>query len=147
MKTIVTMIINDGKPSETDISAYSNECASIHITAQNMQEALKLLTDAEKKAQKAAKAWKPVEKKPEQKQKTYKDYAAEYEATEEGQRFIKEIKNARKVGTTYGNGGLRMSQVDYLMCKHNNILLEGLSDIYALGYRSGFNKGKKVSKA
>ena len=147
MRYVVTMIINDGRPSEVDIHATCTERAVIHITAKTLQEGADILKDAEEKAKNAARDWKPVEKKEAPKPtKTREEFIEEYEATTDGKRFLKQIENSRTLEEKYGFGGLRMSQVDYLATKHRNNLINGVTDLYALGYKSGFDKAKKLYK-
>lgn len=142
------MIINDGRPSEVEVHATCNECAVIHITAQNLEEGIAILKGSDKKAEQKARDWKPVEKKEAPKPtKTHEEFIEEYEATADGKKFLKQIENARSLEAKQGFGGLRMSQMNYLAHKHRNNLINGITDVYSLGYKSGFEKARKLYKA
>ena len=148
-KRVVVIMIEDGSPQKKEVKAFSNTSANIFITAETMQEALTLLQEGIPEAQKATELWQPTqeEEKPIEKGKSFDEEAAEYEATPKGQRFIKQLQNARQFEHKYGNGGLYYSELDYLACKHHNNLINGCSDIYCLAYRSGYNKGMKRGRA
>ena len=74
--------------------------------------------------------------------------AAAYEATPGGKRFAKSIENALQFTYTHGNnyGGLTCGQLNYLADKHQNNLINGSFDIWALAYRIGYKDGVKASK-
>ena len=96
------------------------------------------------------------EEEPAQDQKHYYDMsrsieemqeaAAAYEASPEGKRFIKSIENAIEFTFKHSNGGLTVTQLNYLANKHCNSLLNGSFDLTALAYRRGYMNGKAAAK-
>lgn len=148
-KRIVVLMVDDESPQKKEVKAFSNTSANIFISTATMQEALTLLQEAIPEAQKATELWQPTqeEEQPIKKGKSFEEEAAEFEATPAGKRFVKQLQNARQFEYYQGNGGLRMSELDYLACIHHDSLIDGCFDIYSLAFRSGYNKGMKRGRA
>lgn len=72
--------------------------------------------------------------------------AKEYEESPAGRRFVKTIENAKKFTLKHSKGSLHTMQLNYLVNKHDNSLLNGSFDLTALAYRTGYNAGKAAAK-
>lgn len=160
MKYTVLMMIEDERSQTVEAEAFSEESANIYISAGSWQQAQELLTQGQDLAAEACRNWKPEdvqpEEEPEQDQKNYYDMsrsieemqeaAAAYEASPKGQRFTKSIENAIEFTFKHSNGGLTVTQLNYLANKHYNSLLNGSFDLTALAYRRGYMNGKAAAK-
>lgn len=157
MKKIITMMIEDNNNPSTDVQAFSKNDSVIFITAKDTETALILLDKAQGKAEEACKNWEgeEQEQEPQEKQHYYTitrsieemdERAKAYEETPEGKRFVKTIENAKQFTFKHSKGSLRCIEADYLANKHYNSLLNGIFDVTALAYRSGYNKAVKDMK-
>ena len=160
MKRIITMVVEDSNTPSTDITAFSKESANIFITAKDFDTALILLEAGREKADNACATWEdpaPEPKQEEQPQKHYavkriaqkdiEDYITDFEASDRGKRFIKGLKNARTFRYGKDNGGLPCSEFEYLCMLTEKDIFNGLTGMFSLGYRRGYNKAKKDCKA
>lgn len=158
MKKCYFICIEEGHEKKVTVHPGQDQYV-ILIDADNMQEALNLIPDADKQAEQAVKDYKPaepMEEEPAEEQKHYykcsksieemQAWAKEYEATKEGKRFIKQIENSLEFEHKHSTGkrGLHCLQLYYLACKHYNCLINGCFDLYALAYRDGFREGQQA---
>lgn len=156
MKRIITMIIEDGTQATVEATACSNEGGNVFITASTLQEAQALIAIGAAQLTEAIKDWQPVEEVPAQDQKHYvlhtssieemQEAAKEYEESPAGRRFVKTIEKAKKFMLKHSKGSLHTMQLNYLVNKHDNSLLNGSFDLTALAYRTGYNAGKAAAK-
>lgn len=164
MKQTVIIMVEDGKEANVTAEAYSKEISTIFVTAGTVEEAQALVKEGQKQAEEALRNWTPQPKDPEDVPALPKntkqhyvmynysieemDEAAElYEKTEEGKRFLKGLQNAKEFEEKHGNGGLRLSQIEYLAFRNHNSLINGVFDLYPYAFRSGYMKGLKAGKA
>lgn len=160
MKMTVLFMIESGKEVSLTTEAFSKKSANIYITADSIDKARALLPTGELQAAEAMRNYTEGQEEPAQEgQLHYELYtnkaieemeadAAEYLESKKGQRFQKSLENAR---TFYfkkhtGKGGLSCSNLEYLTNIYHNSLLSGSFDLYALGYKLGYNDRMKADK-
>lgn len=149
----------DANP-KIDIEAISKSGAMVFITIADAKDALPYLEKGKEAALEAISAWVPKElEDPQQKTREHFVYcsksvekmdadAEEFKASNAGQRFERKLENARNFTLSHDGGrGLFSSEIMYLSDKHHNNFINGCFDVFSLGYRYGFNRGKKANAA
>ena len=155
MKYNILMNIEDKNTQAVEATALSNDTADICIYAGSWQQAQALLDQAQDVAAEACRNWKPEEATAQDQKHYYtisrsmeemQEAAAAYEDSPRGQRFAKSVENAIEFTFKHSNGGLHVTQLNYLVNKHYNSLLNGSMDLTALAYRRGYMDGKATAK-
>lgn len=163
MKINVLIKIEDGNSQKVDVEAFGTDVAAIFVTADTLQNAQALISQAEGTALEAMKNWQPKEEPAkEQDDKLQKHYsisvksieemdedAKAFEQTPAGQRFIRQIENAKNFVISKKQrrkSSLHINQIEYLADKFHNSLINASFVLSALEYRRGYMHGKKAAK-
>ena len=149
---VISFLIRDGITPQAQAQAHSRNSANIFITATTLQEAKDLLPEGEALALKLMNEWTPGTG-PQDEQKTGKHYAInhiaeedldecieEYTHTARGRRFLDRCEKARAFRKKKEGGTLRTSEFKYIYALANKNLWEGLTIIYDIAFRMGYNK-------
>lgn len=72
--------------------------------------------------------------------------AAAFEKSTTGQQFKRRIQKAIDFEDEHLREGLTVGQVDYIANKHKNNLLNGCTDLLALGYMQGYKEAIEDAK-
>ena len=159
MKRVIAMIIEDGNDARLEVTAASNDSASIFITAHNLQTAITQLEIGEEQAIEACKNYIPKEIEPEEEQpkKHYRmpkhaiedieESIEEYKATAKGKRFVRSLELSNAFRKKNDGGGLLYSELEYLYLLTLKDTYEGLFAMQNISFRRGYNKAKKKYKA
>ena len=156
MKINVLIKIEDGNSQTVEVDAFGKDRATIFVTADTLQNAQALVIQAEDKALEAMKNWEPKEEPAEERvSRPAADpvmaEAKAYEKTPAGQRFIRQIENAKTFYhdkyRQHPRGGLGMKQMMYLTNKYRNNFINASFALSALEFRRGYMLGQKDAKA
>lgn len=67
--------------------------------------------------------------------------------TDDAQPIAKTLENARKFTSKNMTGnGVSLDMIRYLAATHNNDLVRGFNDVFAIAYRYGYQQAKKDAK-
>jgi len=164
MKINVLVKIEDGNSQKVEVEAFGKDTAGIFVTADTLQNAQALISQAESTALEAMKNWQPKEEPAkEQDDKSQKHYSISdksieemdedtkaFEETPAGKRFVKQIETSKafcfKECKKRPKGGLRTEQLIYLANRFHNNFLNASFVLSALEYRRGYMHGKKAAK-
>lgn len=164
MKINVLVKIEDGNSQKVDVEAFETDVAAIFVTADTLQNAQALISQAEGKALEAMKNWQPKEEPAkEQDDKSQKHYSISdksieemdedtkaFEETPAGKRFVKQIETSKafclKECKKRSKGGLHTGQISYLANKYHNNFINASFVLSALEYRRGYRDGQKAAK-
>lgn len=159
MTTQVLMFINDQNEQKVEVKAYGKDKAAAYIFARSWDEVPALMTQAQSMATEATANWIPeAEPAEEPAQHHYQvcrtsleemdARARAYEASKEGQRFLKTLQKSLDFVWKNKNGkvGQSLTQTYYMACRHHNNLLNGSAELAALAYRQGYMHGKAAAK-
>lgn len=159
MNINIILWIREESSHSVKADAISKDLAQVFITAASTQEALTMIQDAEAAGLEACQNWKPepqppVEEKP---QKHYRlcpvavedlqQTIDEYQQDEQGSRFIRSIQKARDFTDRKDtSGGLLLTQLKYLSALTYMDVWDGLTTMYDIAYRRGFNRAKATAR-
>ena len=159
MKNIILLEVGSGNAQKVEAQAFSKTIANIYITADTPQAATELLQQGIEKALEACQNWKPEPQKPveEKPQKHYRlcpvavedlqQTIDEYQQDERGSRFIRSIQKAKDFTDRKDtSGGLLLTQLKYLSALTYMDVWDGLTTMYDIAYRRGFNKAKATAR-
>lgn len=136
-------MIRPGKEERLDIEAYGRNSADIFIVADNITAATALIPEGEKKAAEAMAEWTPKKEIEVEKPSDPVSERIKKRDAERNKRILKDFEDAKKFSEKHDNHGLRLDYIDNLFTMDPFYSIEYCHD---LGFRSGFNKGKKVKK-
>lgn len=155
MKNMILLEVGSGNAQKVEAQAFSKTTANIYITAETPQAAAELLQQGIEKALEACQNWKPEPQKPveEKPQKHYRlcpvavedlqQTIDEYQQDERGSRFIRSIQKAKDFTDRKDtSGGLLITQLRYLCALTYMDVWDGLTTMYDIAYRRGFNRAK-----
>ena len=161
MRNIILLEVGSGNAQKVEAQAFSKTTANIYITADTPQAATELLQQGIEKALEACQNWKPEPQQPvEEKKQPQKHYRLcpvavedlqqtidEYQQDEQGSRFIRSIQKAKDFTDRKDtSGGLLLTQFRYLSALTYMNVWDGLSTMYDIAYRRGFNKAKATAR-
>lgn len=142
----VTLFVNfkeENEAQNTITKAYSQNDGFIGITADSLEEALKLLPQGEKEARAKMNAWDGYEEDPGQIEADPGRYVSEKDPL----RTTAYIKNAVEYCQKRGFANLRCIEFYRMVEYARDEIWRGLYGAYCLGYKRGREKGRKERKA
>lgn len=159
MRNMILLEVGSGNAQKVEAQAFSKTTANIYITADTPQAATELLQQGIEKALEACQNWKP-EPQPEKEEQPQKHYRLcpvavedlqqtidEYQQDERGSRFIRSIQKAKDFTDRKDtSGGLLLTQFRYLCALTYMDVWDGLTTMYDIAYRRGFNKAKATAR-
>lgn len=156
MTTQVLMFINDQHEQKVEVKAYGKDKAAAYIFAGSWDEVPALMTQAQSMATEATANWIPEEEPAEEPAQHHYQVcrtsleemdarARAYEGTTAGRRFLAGLDKAIQFTLKHktGNSGLTLTQAMHLSDLYHNNMLDGMFDVFALGFRCGFKQAKK----
>lgn len=141
----VTLFVNYKKEQETPsiiTKAYSNEEALIGIQADTLEEALRMLSQAEEDARAKMEAWDGSEEDPGQIEEDPKRFISEKDPLQTTAYIDNAVKYFEKHGPS-----LRCLDLYHMGQYGNGEIWKGCYGAYCLGYKRGRAKGRKEQKA
>ena len=159
MRNMILLEVGSGNAQKVEAQAISKTTANIYITADTPQAATELLQQGIEKALEACQNWKPEPQQPveEKPQKHYRlcpvaiedlqQTIDEYQQDERGSRFIRSIQKAKDFTDRKDtSGGLLLTQLRYLFALTYMDVWDGLTTMYDIAYRRGFNRAKATAR-